>query len=83
MPCAEDQDPVGPDSAEHGGYRGGSTARSTVRAVLNRTFFDPAMCRCREGYRVQLREPFDILNEAYRLYRTPRPDLPPAAPGTP
>lgn len=48
-------------------YRRGGEA---VRAVLNRTFLTRLYVDARKVTEAQLREPFDALNEAYRLYKT-------------
>jgi hypothetical protein len=41
-----------------------------VRAILNRTFFTRLYVDAGKVTVAELREPFDVLNEAYRLYKT-------------
>jgi site-specific DNA recombinase len=41
-----------------------------VRAILNRTFFTRFYVDAQKVMAAELREPFDVLNEAYRLYKT-------------
>ncbi len=50
-----------------GMYRSGGEA---VRAILNRTFFTRLYVDASKVTEAELREPFDILTEAYRLYRS-------------
>jgi len=41
-----------------------------VRAILNRTFFTRLYVDARKVTEAEMREPFDVLHEAYRLYKT-------------
>ena len=48
------------------GCRGGEA----VRAILNRTFFTRLYVDARKVTGAEMREPLDVLHEAYRLYKT-------------